>query len=551
MTLAPTRFVVGNGTVDARAILTRKTDDIDAHLSLSAISIGDANDVFSVGHTIVDGKIDIAGQMTNAGLAGSLAARFQPNDGAKPITITLTAEVRDGRATFTGSAAGLSSEDARLKADLPMTLDLSGPRLHMDMQTPANAHLAWRGEIKPLWDMLADEQHTVAGETDIDIRMAGTLAAPAVTGGIHLTKGLYENLAAGTALHNVALDVTAHSSDAINLTLSATDTGAGTLKAQGNARKGDGPYAWALEASGELKQFHILRRDDVTAAADGRITYQGTLREGTLGGDLKIVRSELRLGESYQPEIPLLRGIAAQGQSSGVSGIKLAIALSVPDVLRTEGKGLEAFWRGDIKVTGDINNPDLVGQLSLARGTFSFLGRTFDLSSGTVTFTGGGTIDPDLNVVAVRQAEDITATVTISGRASQPRITLSSQPALPQDEVLARLLFRKGATQLGPLETLQLANAAADLTGLSRGGLTGVLRRASGLDILDFGGASGNAIVIGTQLSNALYVGIEQNVNDSSRRIVIEWRLTRQFSLQSTTTDKTGSDLGILWRKNY
>jgi translocation and assembly module TamB len=128
---------------------------------------------------------------------------------------------------------------------------------------------------------------------------------------------------------------------------------------------------------------------------------------------------------------------------------------------------------------------------------------------------------------------------------------LSSQPALPQDEVLARLLFRKGTTQLGPIESLQLANAAADLSGVSRGGLSGVLRRASGLDIVGFGGESGNAIVLGRQFSSALYIGIEQNVTDSSRRVVVEWRLTRQFSLQSTTTGEAGADLGLLWRKNY
>lgn len=225
--------------------------------------------------------------------------------------------------------------------------------------------------------------------------------------------------------------------------------------------------------------------------------------------------------------------------------------LTASDVLRTDGKGIEAFWRGEVKATGDFNHPNLVGQLNLARGTFSFLGKSFDLERGTVTFTGGGQIDPELNIVGTRQAVDITATVTISGRSSQPQITLSSQPTLPQDEVLSRLLFRKGTTELGPLESLQIADAAADLTGLSRGGLSGVLRRASGLDIFGFGGQSGNAIVLGRQVSSAVYIGVEQNVNDSSRRVVVEWRLTRNFSLQSSTTSAAGADFGVLWRKSY
>jgi translocation and assembly module TamB len=307
------------------------------------------------------------------------------------------------------------------------------------------------------------------------------------------------------------MNVTAQSGTLVNVTLTATDTGRGTVTAKGTVRKGggDGP-GWSVDMDGDMKDFHVLRRDDVTGAASGNVTYKGPLLAGTLGGKLQIVDSEYRLGESYQPELPLLRGMPSVAAKEAVnSPIKLDVSLSIPEVLRTEGNGLEAFWRGDIKVTGDINHPNLVGELSLARGTFSFIGTTFDLDTGTVTFTGGGTIDPELNIVATRQAEEITATVTITGRATEPQIVLS------------------------------------------RGGVSGVLRRASGLDIVGFGGQSGNAVVLGRQFSKSLYVGIEQNVNDSTRRVVIEWRLTRQFSLQSTTTGESGADLGVLWRKNY
>jgi translocation and assembly module TamB len=463
----------------------------------------------------------------------------------------LTAHTQNGRAIIAGTASGLSATDARLNADIPAAIDLSGPKLAMDTQAPVSGTLTWRGEIKSLWQLLGNEQHTLAGQAVIDLKVAGNMDEPVITGGLRLTKGLYENLAAGTALHNIDLNVAARSGSLVDVTLAATDTGSGTLSASGSLRRGGDVPGWSVDMAGDLKQFYVLRRDDVTAAASGHFTYKGPALAGTIGGDLQIVKSEYRLGESYQPDIPILRGPPPDAKKAVESPIRLNVTLSVPEVLRTEGQGLEAFWRGDIKATGDIAHPDLVGQLTLARGTFSFLGKTFDLESGTVTFTGGGQINPELNIVATRQAEEITATVTITGRATEPQITLSSQPALPQDEVLARLLFRRGTTQLGPIESLQLANAAADLSGISRGGLSGVLRRASGLDIVGFGGESGNAIVLGRQFSSALYVGIEQNVNDSTRRIVIEWRLTRQFSLQSTTTGEAGADLGVLWRKNY
>jgi translocation and assembly module TamB len=118
--------------------------------------------------------------------------------------------------------------------------------------------------------------------------------------------------------------------------------------------------------------------------------------------------------------------------------------------------------------------------------------------------------------------------------------------------VLAQLLFRKGTGQLGPLESLQLASAAADLAGLSQGGLTGMLRRTFGLDIVSFGGKSGQSVVLGHQISSSLYVGVEQSVATSSeRQLVVEWRLTRSLSIESTTDQQTGADIGVIWRKDY
>jgi translocation and assembly module TamB len=232
--------------------------------------------------------------------------------------------------------------------------------------------------------------------------------------------------------------------------------------------------------------------------------------------------------------------------------VQLDVTLVIDDVLRVEGKGLEAFWRGELRARGGIDAPDVSGTLTLARGTFTFLGKSFDLDTGDITFTGGGKIDPELSLSASRQSGDVTATVTITGRSSQPNIALSSVPVLPQDEVLAQLLFRKGATELGPLESLQLASAAADLAGLSQGGLSGLLRRTFGLDIVGFGGKSGDAVVLGHQFSSSIYVGVEQSVDTTSDHvIVVEWRLSRSLAIQSTTSPQTGADLGLIWRKNY
>ncbi len=100
-----------------------------------------------------------------------------------------------------------------------------------------------------------------------------------------------------------------------------------------------------------------------------------------------------------------------------------------------------------------------------------------------------------LDFAATTKLPEADVTVTITGPASRPVIALSSSPTLPQDEIMARLLFGKASGALSPFEAVQLAQAMAQLTGVGGGG-PGVLdkiRKGLGLDRLDLEAREGSA----------------------------------------------------------
>jgi translocation and assembly module TamB len=370
-----------------------------------------------------------------------------------------------------------------------------------------------------------------------------------LAGAFNLTNGTYENLVGGTALRNIEAAVGGDGQGGFTLSLKAQDMNDGTVTLSGRIANDESLTA---DISADMSRLDVLHRDDVIAAASGKITYTGPFAAGQFKGNVAIVNSLVRLGGSYMPEIPLLRalpGFEPVRNDGMLSAIRLDIAVTTSDPMRIEGEGLDSLWRGELNVAGSVAAPDVRGTLTLDRGSFSFLGQTFTLDSGAVTFTGGGTIDPQLNIVAVREASDITATVNITGRARSPDVQLSSRPALPRDEILARLLFRKGTGELGPIESIQLASAASDLAGISDGGINGVLRRTLGIDVSS--GAEGDSLMVGRQIGRNLYISVGQSLIDQEREIVVEWRISRSFSLKSTTSDVTGADIGIFWRKDY
>ncbi len=174
---------------------------------------------------------------------------------------------------------------------------------------------------------------------------------------------------------------------------------------------------------------------------------------------------------------------------AGQKATQLDVAVNVPGQAFIRGRGLDSEWKGNLKVTGPLADPHIVGALNVVRGNFKFAGRTFGLDRGQISFQGGSKIDPELNLQATYSVTDLKAMVNVTGPSSSPNVKLSSTPGLPQDEILSRILFGSSVADLSPLQAVQLADAVRGL-GKPGGGLLGSARSVIGLDVLQIGSSS-------------------------------------------------------------
>ena len=117
-------------------------------------------------------------------------------------------------------------------------------------------------------------------------------------------------------------------------------------------------------------------------------------------------------------------------------------------------------------------------------GNYEFAGKRFTLTRGRIGFDGSAPPDPQLDIAASADLSGTNATVTVRGSALRPEIVFSSVPAMPEEELLARVLFGSSVSQISAPEALQLGAAVASLHG--GGGLDPInkLRSAIGLDRL-------------------------------------------------------------------
>src|SRR5487761_2436016 len=229
-----------------------------------------------------------------------------------------------------------------------------------------------------------------------------------------------------------------------------------------------------------------------------------------------------------------------------------AVAARRPRRRRRRGRGLDAELGGQMHLSGTTDTPTVSGGFSLQRGSFTLAANKLSFTSGRVGFNGAGLrhrIDPSLDFTAQTTAENLTTTLRITGLADAPIFTFTSSPppSLPQDEIIARLLFGANATQLSAFQAAQLGAALATLSGVG-GGVNlnplAKLQQVLGLDRLTVGTApntvagvqrsssAGASIAAGRYVSSRVYVEAKQTTTGSSQ-IQVNVDLTKHLTLET------------------
>jgi translocation and assembly module TamB len=416
--------------------------------------------------------------------------------------------------------------------------------------------LAWNGQIGNLWAFVPAPGHILDGRADIDLRLGGTLDAPRLAGRADLTDGTYQNYVAGTILTRLTLRTSIAEDGTVRLTVDASDGAKGTVAATVALALGnDTPR---IDAEARIDRAVLVRRDDVTGRVSGDLAVAGPFDDLLLNGRIHIDKAEVRLIGGAPPELVDLDGIRIKGapepetDGDGESRLTLDLAIVAERDIFVRGRGLDSEWKLDLTVTGDAAEPVITGRVEKVRGQLSLLGRPFDLVRGQVVFDGGRKIDPLLDVLLEREENDIRGGISVDGRASAPELHFVSTPALPEDEVMPRLLFGRSKQSLSGAEALQLVAGLATLTSGKAGPLD-ALRNAAGVDVLRVEGESAETatVTVGRNIAEGVFVGARQGLGEQGGAVAVEVEVFDGIVIDTEIGEKSGADIGITLRKDF
>jgi translocation and assembly module TamB len=203
-----------------------------------------------------------------------------------------------------------------------------------------------------------------------------------------------------------------------------------------------------------------------------------------------------------------------------------------------------------LRVTGATTDLVPVGQFDLRRGRLSVLGQRIDFDEGSLQLVGN--LDPQVFLVARTVSDDVTAIVTVSGRISDLQIDFSAEPPLPQDEVLARVIFNRSADQLSPFQIAQLAAATAELAGAGGGGVLSRLRGATGLDDLDVVTQEDGATALraGRYITDDIYLDVLAG-SEGETKFSVNLDVSERITTRATVDTEGDTTLGIFYQRDY
>lgn len=473
----------GSGRISVQG---RAGSDLDLKLGIRALPLSlarIASPSLALSGTL-EGEADLRGTAARpeGRYALSVASLVTPETrraGLPPITARASGRLADGEASIDGRVSAGRGADVTVTGSVPVE---AGGGLNLRARGNLDVALAN--------SMLSTGGQRVAGRVVLDAGVTGTVAAPKVEGSATLSGGSLTDPLNGIRLTDIQGRVTGRGDTIVIERLTAATRNGGRLSADGRvAVEPASGFPGTLRITADRAE--LVSSPLMTAVSSLNLALSGPLaRKPTVRGRIDVVSIDVsvpdRLPATVQP-LPGIRRVnvtpqvrerlakraerKAQIEAAGRRqkaappfDASLDLIVSAPSRIFVRGRGIDAELGGELHLTGSSRDPRANGDFALRRGVFSLGGQRLDFTRGRVFFAGD-LAQPDLDFAAETKAADVTARIAVTGPAAQPVFALSSDPSLPQDEILSRILFKKAAAGLSPFQALQLAQAVAQLSG--------------------------------------------------------------------------------------
>jgi translocation and assembly module TamB len=540
------------------SISGRAGPTLDLRVGATALPLA-TSDLFSPGLGVsgtADGDATIQGTLGDP--AGDWRIRLRQvrlpqtrGNGLPPFDLAGSGRLGGGRTSVELTANASHGNSIRITGSAPLSSDGA---LDLTVDGKLDAGLANNA--------LSLTGRRVTGTISVAAQIRGTVVKPQAQGSIRLANGEFRDDETGFKLTGITGVMVANGNMIRIERLGGATPDGGIISASGEARL-DPAAGFPGEMRVTGKHAQVVANSVLTATADIAVTVSGRLaQKPNVDGRITIESMDVTVPDrfgSISAPIPgtehvnptptaaarlaqITNAKAAKGRAP-LFDATLNLTISAPNRNFVRGRGIYAEVGGNLHVSGSARDPQVDGGFDLLRGSLALLGKRLVFTQGQLRFHGD--VIPELNLVAETTATDITARIAVTGPANQPSFQISSQPSLPEDEILSRILFQRPSGSLSAFQAIELANAVATLSG--NNDAFERLRRSLGVDSLDIStSATGGALVGATRaINDRISVGVTTGARPQDNSVNVDFDVTRHLRLQAGVDATGGTSTGI------
>jgi translocation-and-assembly-module (TAM) inner membrane subunit TamB-like protein len=420
---------------------------------------------------VLNARLDAGGTITDLNARVDVQMRDLRNEQwpkMEPASFELTAQVAQNRLISSGKLQQARIQPLEINASMPLDLPKIVHARGLPDDTPITAKARVPRSSVNFVRQFVPEIEQLDGELGLDVDVSGTIGRPVLSG----SADMKVNVARFTNATIPALrSFDAHlvfTGDTLSVERFSGDLAGGPFRMTGRVTfpKLTQP---AMDLQMKANSVLIARNDTLTMRADADIKVTGPFAAATVTGNVALTNSHILKNIDLIP-IGLPGRPAPQPPSASpefsvttppLRDWKFEVAIKTKDPVLIRGNLATGAATVDLKLTGTGLHPGLQGvvQMHNVEATLPF--SRLDVSQGSLTFDPSDPMNPKINLQGTSVLRDYTVRVYVYGTVQSPQAIFTSEPPLPQEEIIS--LIATGATRQELSGTNVLAGRAATL----------------------------------------------------------------------------------------
>jgi translocation and assembly module TamB len=451
----------------------------------------------------------------------------------------ITADYQNGSLVLKPAEIKGAGTDFRFQASLPLA---SNGQLSASAQGVIDFHLA----------QILDPDLTSSGQLQVNVAAQGTRSHPRIRGNARIVNAVFVAPEAPVGIQNMngAIAFTSTRAEITHLTAQA---GGGSVAVSGSVSfEHRTQFNLALNAD----NLHLAYPEGVSEVLAAQLKLLGTPGAALLSGQVFI--NSLALTPQFDlttfTEQFNTVSTTASPSTGFASNIKLDVAVRSSHELTLTSDQLNLSGAADLRVVGTIDDPVVVGRVTLANGgTLIFAGNRYSVQTGTIDFVSPVMIEPVLDIRLATTIDQYAVTLTFAGPVDRLRTTYTSNPPLASADIISLLVSGQ------PTEAASSGVGAESMlaAGISQAGSR--VFKMAGLSSLTIdpqvGGYESNpGVNIGMQkqVTKNLFFTFSVNTTTTQDSVVqVQYQFTRRWSVEALRDEVGGYSLEIRSHRTF